>query len=123
MYAPTLPAYPDSHEKWMHEQFLAAGVAVWRSVIAGKYAAGAIFLLNLLVLVAIVAVYRSGGAVAVDSLRAMTLRTGDRAVTAEDFERLTWQASPGIARARTLPPARPGSPVRVVVLAIRFTMT
>lgn len=27
-YAPTLPAYPDSHEKWMHEQFLAAGVAV-----------------------------------------------------------------------------------------------
>lgn len=28
MYAPTLPAYPDIHEKWMHEQFLAAGVAV-----------------------------------------------------------------------------------------------
>jgi dipeptidyl aminopeptidase/acylaminoacyl peptidase len=28
MYAPTLPAYPDVHEKWMHEQFLAAGVAV-----------------------------------------------------------------------------------------------
>ena len=28
LYAPTLPAYPDSHEKWMHEQFLAAGVAV-----------------------------------------------------------------------------------------------
>lgn len=28
MYAPTLPAYPDSHEKWMHEQFLAAGIAV-----------------------------------------------------------------------------------------------
>ena len=28
MYAPTLPAYPDSHEKWMHQQFLAAGVAV-----------------------------------------------------------------------------------------------
>src|SRR6185503_20198036 len=27
-YAPTLPAYPDSHEKWMHEQFLAAGIAV-----------------------------------------------------------------------------------------------
>jgi arylsulfatase A-like enzyme len=27
-YAPTLPAYPDSHEKWMHEQFVAAGVAV-----------------------------------------------------------------------------------------------
>ncbi len=28
MYAPTLPPYPDIHEKWMHEQFLAAGVAV-----------------------------------------------------------------------------------------------
>ncbi len=27
-YAPTLPAYPDIHERWMHEQFLAAGVAV-----------------------------------------------------------------------------------------------
>jgi alpha-beta hydrolase superfamily lysophospholipase len=27
-YAPTLPGYPDSHEKWMHEQFLAAGIAV-----------------------------------------------------------------------------------------------
>lgn len=28
MYAPTLPGLPDLHEKWMHEQFLAAGVAV-----------------------------------------------------------------------------------------------
>lgn len=28
MYAPTLPDYPDSHEKWMHEQFLNAGIAV-----------------------------------------------------------------------------------------------
>ena len=28
MYAPTLPAYPDRHEQWMHEQFVAAGVAV-----------------------------------------------------------------------------------------------
>ena len=28
MYAPTLPELPDRHEKWMHEQFLAAGVAV-----------------------------------------------------------------------------------------------
>lgn len=27
-YGPTLPGYPDSHEKWMHEQFLAAGIAV-----------------------------------------------------------------------------------------------
>lgn len=28
MYAPTLPGLPDTHEKWMHEQFLSAGVAV-----------------------------------------------------------------------------------------------
>ena len=29
LYAPTLlPSYPDSHEKWMHEQFLAAGIAI-----------------------------------------------------------------------------------------------
>lgn len=28
MYAPTLPGYPDSHEKWMHEKFLDAGIAV-----------------------------------------------------------------------------------------------
>ena len=27
-YAPTLPSYPDAAERWMHEQFLAAGVAV-----------------------------------------------------------------------------------------------
>ena len=27
-YAATLPAYPDVHEKWMHEQFLKAGIAV-----------------------------------------------------------------------------------------------
>lgn len=27
-YAPTLPPYPDQAEKWMHEKFLAAGVAI-----------------------------------------------------------------------------------------------
>jgi predicted esterase len=27
-YAPTLPAYPDEAERWMHEQFLGAGIAV-----------------------------------------------------------------------------------------------
>lgn len=59
----------------MGAAYLAAGVAIWRSANAGRYAAGAVFLLNLLVLVAILVVYRGGGAVAVDSLRAMTLRT------------------------------------------------
>jgi pimeloyl-ACP methyl ester carboxylesterase len=28
MYAPTLAGYPDGHEKWMHQQFLDAGIAV-----------------------------------------------------------------------------------------------
>lgn len=28
LYAPTLPPYPDEAERWMHEQFLAAGIAV-----------------------------------------------------------------------------------------------
>lgn len=27
-YAPTLPGLPDVHEKWMHEKFVAAGIAV-----------------------------------------------------------------------------------------------
>jgi len=55
--------------------YLAAGITIWRSFILGKYAAGAIFSLNALVLLGIILVYRSGGAVAVDSLGAMTLRT------------------------------------------------
>ena len=28
MYSPTLPRLPDAHEKWMHQQFLDAGVAI-----------------------------------------------------------------------------------------------
>jgi alpha-beta hydrolase superfamily lysophospholipase len=28
LYAPALPAYPDEHERWMHQQFVNAGVAV-----------------------------------------------------------------------------------------------
>ena len=55
--------------------YLAAGITIWQSHILGKYAAGTIFLLNILVLLGIMLVYRSGGAVAVDSLGALTLRT------------------------------------------------
>lgn len=55
--------------------YVAAGILIWRNVGRGRYAAGAIFLLNLIVLVAIIVLYRGGSAVAVDSLRAMTLRT------------------------------------------------
>ena len=55
--------------------YVAAGVTVWRNVRAGRNAAGAIFVLNLLVLTGIFVIYRSGGGVAVESLGAMTLRT------------------------------------------------
>lgn len=44
------------------------------------------------------------------------LRGGHRAVTAKDFERLTKEAAPGVARARCLPPAGPGQPVRLLVV-------
>ncbi len=55
--------------------YLAAGVAIWRSLHWGKHAAAAIFLLNLVVLGAIVFLYVAGGDVAIDSLRAMAFRT------------------------------------------------
>ena len=55
--------------------YIAAGVAIWLSVRWGRSAAAAVFALNLLVLVGIIALYRSGDAVAVDSVRAMTFRT------------------------------------------------
>lgn len=55
--------------------YVGAGVAMWLSVRWGRSAAAAIFFLNLLVLVAIIALYRSGDAVAIDSVRAMVVRT------------------------------------------------
>ena len=55
--------------------YVGVGTIAWRSLNPGKNGAGAIFLLNLTVLAAISVVYTSGGAVAIDSLRAMTLRT------------------------------------------------
>lgn len=55
--------------------YVVAGVIVWRSFDQGKYAAAAIFILNFLVLGAIGYLYATGGAVAIDSLRAMILRT------------------------------------------------
>ena len=55
--------------------YVAAGVTVWRNVSAGRNAAGVIFFLNLLVFAVILVIYGRGGAVAVDSLRAMALRT------------------------------------------------
>lgn len=55
--------------------YVGAGFLAWRNAHQGKFAAAAIFLLNLLVLVAIAYLYESQGSVAVDSLRAITFRT------------------------------------------------
>lgn len=55
--------------------YVAAGAMAWRSAERGKYAAATIFILNLLVLGAIGYLYMTGGSVAMDSVRAMVLRT------------------------------------------------
>lgn len=55
--------------------YIVAGIAIWRSIRTGSYAAATIFMLNLIVLVSILAIHRAGGAVALESLRAMGFRT------------------------------------------------
>jgi predicted phage baseplate assembly protein len=46
----------------------------------------------------------------------LSLRTGQRAVTAADYERLTLESSPRIARARCVPPEVAGQPVRMLIV-------
>lgn len=55
--------------------YVAAGVIAWHSSYRGKYAAATIFVLNTFVLLVIGYLYTTGNAIAIDSLRAMTLRT------------------------------------------------
>jgi len=55
--------------------YMAAGVIAWRNLDRGKYAAGTIFVLNLLVLGATGYLYTTGSAVAIESVRAMMFRT------------------------------------------------
>ncbi len=55
--------------------YVAAGIIAWRSLDRGKCAAATIFILNFLVLGAICYLYAAGSAIAIDSLRAMILRT------------------------------------------------
>lgn len=55
--------------------YIAAGVMAWRSLVRGRQAAAAIFVLNLLVLAAIGTLYATGKAVAIESVHAMTLRS------------------------------------------------
>jgi len=56
--------------------YIAASVTMWRSVSQGRRAAGAITLLNLLVLAAVGIRFATAGTVAIESVRAMTFRTG-----------------------------------------------
>jgi len=55
--------------------YVAAGVLAWRDLGWGMRAAAAIFVLNLVVLAAIAWLHSSSGAVAIESVRAMILRT------------------------------------------------
>jgi hypothetical protein len=55
--------------------YIAAGILSWRILKQGMYAAATIFVLNLVVLATIYFLYTEGYSVAVESLRAMTLRT------------------------------------------------
>ncbi|HET9426416.1 MAG TPA: hypothetical protein VFO55_13685 [Gemmatimonadaceae bacterium] len=56
--------------------YLAAGILILRSVEKGRFAAGAIFVLNLLVLGVAGYLHATEGAPAVESVRAMIFRTG-----------------------------------------------
>lgn len=55
--------------------YLVAAIIAWRNLKQGMYMAAAIFVLNLIVLLTIYFLYTKGNTVAVDSLRAMSLRT------------------------------------------------
>ncbi len=55
--------------------YVSAGVIAWRNIKQGTYVAAAIFVLNLIVLTAIYFLYTEGKSIAIDSLRAMSLRT------------------------------------------------
>ena len=56
--------------------YVASGIITLRSLERGRFAAATIFVLNLFVLGVIGYLYSTGSAVAIDSIRAMTFRTG-----------------------------------------------
>ena len=59
----------------MGAAYVAAGVLAWRRVAIGRNAAAVILALNVIVLAGVIYLYRTGAAVAVDSVRAMSFRT------------------------------------------------
>lgn len=56
--------------------YILVGVLLWRSLTKGRNGAAAIFGINLIMLVSLIALYRNDYAIAVESLRAMSFRTG-----------------------------------------------
>ncbi len=55
--------------------YIIAAIIAWSNFKQGMYVAAAIFLLNLVVLISIYFLYTEGSPIAVESLRAMSLRT------------------------------------------------
>ena len=70
VYGPLL-----AYNTGMGAAYVAAGLAAWSAARRGARAAAAIFVLNGLVLGAVVLLYVTQGSVALESVRAMTLRT------------------------------------------------
>jgi hypothetical protein len=56
--------------------YLAAAALMWRGTVSGRNAAAVIFALNLAMLGVVVYLFRSGAAIAVESVRAMVFRSG-----------------------------------------------
>jgi hypothetical protein len=56
--------------------YIAAGIIAWHSIKQGMYGAATIFVLNLVVLATIYFLYIEGDSIAINSVRAMTLRAG-----------------------------------------------
>jgi len=77
----------------MGAAYVLAGVVVWCSLRLGKLLAGAIVLLNLLVLAGLSALDRGGTGIAVQSLAAMAFRT---AVWLLLFLAILWLARPSL---------------------------
>jgi hypothetical protein len=73
--------------------YLAVGIMIWRSPRLGRAGARTIFMLNVVALITIVLVYSAGGGVAVDSLQAMSFRTG---VWMALFLAAAWLARPRV---------------------------
>ena len=55
--------------------YIAAGVAIWRGLRHGRFAAATILVLNVVVLFTVIVVFARSAAVAPDSVRAMIFRT------------------------------------------------